>query len=327
MRRLLLDESRDYNPGIRIRRDRSQKKPTERCTLLNVAQKMSSDLELNDAPTDGITRVAFSATVPNLLLVSSWDSVRILNARTYTTQHVRLYDVQSNHLRGAFAHDAAVLDCVMVDDARSFSCGLDGTVQLYDWSAGSRTVLGRHTSPVKSVVYNDSKALVVSGGWDAALKTWDARSPDAAALGSFDLPAKVYSMSTAREMLCVAMGNRHVWVYDVRNMKEPFQRRESALKYQTRAIACFPSAEGVFFIFPLLSGQSSFIVALWQKLTQTGFAISSIEGRVAVEYFDASAEAQAKKYAFKCHRQSMDGVDTVYPVHALAFHPVYVSFV
>lgn len=52
-----------------------------------------------------------------------------------------------------------------------------------------------------------------------------------------------------------------------------------------------------------------------------GYASSSIEGRVAVEFFDPSPEAQARKYAFKCHRKVIDGVDTVYPVNALAFHP------
>jgi cell cycle arrest protein BUB3 len=40
------------------------------------------------------------------------------------------------------------------------------------------------------------------------------------------------------------MAERHVHVYDVRNMAEPLQRRESSLKYQTRAIACMPDGEG-----------------------------------------------------------------------------------
>lgn len=59
-----------------------------------------------------------------------------------------------------------------------------------------------------------------------------------------------------------------------------------------------------------------------------GYASSSIEGRVAVEWFDPSPESQARKYAFKCHRQLTleDGMDVVYPVHALTFHPVHGSF-
>lgn len=61
--------------------------------------------------------------------------------------------------------------------------------------------------------------------------------------------------------------------------------------------------------------------------TDAGYASSSIEGRVAVEWFDPSPESQARKYAFKCHRQaSPEGVDVVYPVNALAFHPRHGSF-
>ena len=81
---------------------------------------------------------------------------------------------------------------------------------------------------------------------------------------------------------------------------EPWQRRESSLKFMTRAVACMPSDEG--------------------------YASSSIEGRVAVEWFDPSPESQARKYAFKCHRQPVDDVDVVYPVNALAFHPLHGTF-
>lgn len=39
------------------------------------------------------------------------------------------------------------------------------------------------------------------------------------------------------------------------------------------------------------------------------------------------SRVQARKYAFKCHRQTAeDGVDVVYPVNALAFHPIYGTF-
>lgn len=57
-----------------------------------------------------------------------------------------------------------------------------------------------------------------------------------------------------------------------------------------------------------------------------GYATASVEGRIAVEYFDPSPAAQEKKYAFKCHRQTIDDVDHVWPVNALAFHPMYVRF-
>jgi cell cycle arrest protein BUB3 len=57
-------------------------------------------------------------------------------------------------------------------------------------------------------------------------------------------------------------------------------------------------------------------------LTLLGYAVGSVEGRIAVEYLDSSPEVQAQKYAFKCHRQAMGNVDHVWPVNAIAFHPV-----
>lgn len=45
-----------------------------------------------------------------------------------------------------------------------------------------------------------------------------------------------------------------------------------------------------------------------------------------MDYFNPSPVSQAKKYAFKCHRVNVDGVDHVYPVNAIAFHPTYYTF-
>lgn len=57
-----------------------------------------------------------------------------------------------------------------------------------------------------------------------------------------------------------------------------------------------------------------------------GYVLSSIEGRVAVEYLDPSLEVQKKKYAFKCHRLKENGIEQVYPVNAISFHSVHNTF-
>ncbi len=124
------------------------------------------------------------------------------------------------------------------------------------------------------------------------------------------LPAKPFAMAVSSSKLVVAMATRALHIYELdtlakstasESQPEPWQRRESSLKFMTRAVACMPN--------------------------DAGYASSSIEGRVAVEWFDAGAESQARKYAFKCHRQTgVDGVDVVYPVNTLAFHPVHGTF-
>lgn len=49
-----------------------------------------------------------------------------------------------------------------------------------------------------------------------------------------------------------------------------------------------------------------------------------IECHLSLEYLPLPCvqEAQENKYAFKCHRKA----DQVFPVNAMAFHPVYGTF-
>nr|GEY12616.1 mitotic checkpoint protein BUB3.1 [Tanacetum cinerariifolium] len=56
------------------------------------------------------------------------------------------------------------------------------------------------------------------------------------------------------------------------------------------------------------------------------YALSSMEGRVVIEFFELTEASQSKKYAFKCHRKSKVGRDIVYPVNAIAFHLVCGTF-
>ena len=69
--------------------------------------------------------------------------------------------------------------------------------------------------------------------------------------------------------------------------------------------------------------QLAVILQFWSL---QGFVLSSIEGRVAVEYLDPSPDEQKKKYAFKCHRVKEDGVEKIYSVHTIAFHNKYNTF-
>ncbi|POM75193.1 Mitotic checkpoint protein [Phytophthora palmivora] len=55
----------------------------------------------------------------------------------------------------------------------------------------------------------------------------------------------------------------------------------------------------------------------------TGFALASVEGRVALEYLQ---EKEKRNYAFKCHRGNVDGQTLIYPVNCIAFHPTYGTF-
>ncbi|PUZ40527.1 hypothetical protein GQ55_9G431100 [Panicum hallii var. hallii] len=251
---------------------------------------MGSGKELANPPSDGISNLRFS-NHSNNLLVSSWDKT------------VRLYDADTNVLKGEFVHPGAVLDCCFHDDSSGFSAGADHTVRRLVFSSSKEDVLGRHDGPVRCMEYSYAAGQVITGSWDKTVKCWDPRGvsgPERTLVGTYTQPERVYSLSLVGNRLVVATAGRHVNIYDLRNMSQPEQKRDSSLKYQTRCVRCFPNG--------------------------TGYALSSVEGRVSMEFFDLSESAQSKKYAFKCHRKSEAGRDTVYPVNAIAFHPIYGTF-
>lgn len=173
--------------------------------------------------------------------------------------------------------------------------------------------MSEHTKPVRCVVYSAAHQILVSASWDSTLHFHNLANPGGPP-AVVALPGKPHAMAVSPTKVVVAMTARLVHIFDLPSVAQaftssdnpaaiikPWQQRESSLKFLTRAVACMPN--------------------------DAGYATSSIEGRVAVEWFEDSAESQARKYAFKCHRQAAPeeegGGDVVYPVNALAFHPVY----
>lgn len=119
------------------------------------------------------------------------------------------------------------------------------------------------------------------------------------------MPSKILHLSyaPATQRLLVSMAKREVAVYKLPELAAGTQarevkrsNRESALKYPIGAVAC--TADG------------------------KGWASGSLEGKISVDYFDESPEAQKEKYAFRAHKAAIDGVDHAFPINAMAFHPL-----
>ncbi len=283
---------------------------------------LAAQFEVTPPPGDAVSALSFSPnTTPSgssRLLASCWD------------RNVYLYDIHPTAVGGSegtlvqtYQHAGPVLDvCFGHDDNEAFSAGLDHAVRRIDLVSGELTVLSRHEQGVSCVSYSDEHALVISGAWDATLHVHGvlADAPRVPPL-IIALPGKVLALATTATKVVVAMSARLVHIYDLRTLAarlaeprgpdastaqtiKPWQERESSLKFLTRSVACMPN--------------------------DAGYATSSIEGRVAVEWFEDTAESQARKYAFKCHRQAAPeedgGGDIVFPVNALAFHPRYGTF-
>ncbi|KAG5938843.1 hypothetical protein E4U60_001169 [Claviceps pazoutovae] len=268
------------------------------------AMARATQFELSPPPGDALSAVVFAPNDSSKVLVSSWD------------KNVYCYQIADSDGRLALTktieHRAPVLDvCFGADDNEAFTASLDWTVSRLDLRTGDKTSLSRHAAPVRCVVYSKDHNILVSASWDSTINLHNLSSPTSTPI-SINLPAKPHAVSASPTKVVVAMTGRIIHIYDLDAIAQlfasggtdlkPWQQRESSLRYLTRAVACMPN--------------------------DAGYATSSIEGRVAVEWFENTAESQSRRYAFKCHRQAApegDG-DVVYPVNALAFHPVHGTF-
>ncbi|KAI9506119.1 mitotic checkpoint protein BUB3-like protein [Coemansia spiralis] len=182
----------------------------------------------------------------------------------------------------------------------------DQQVRLYDVHANHLVASHHdHKAAVLDIAFGTSCAY--SGGLDRRLLLWEAdytrtreiAQNSAALIKQIDVDERVYSISIEGDVLAVALAGRKILIYDIRKLEVPLETRESSLKYPTRCIRLMPDRQG--------------------------FVCSSVEGRVAVEYLNG---VDKSNYAFKCHRQPADNnIDLVYPVNAIAFHPVHHTFV
>ena len=64
----------------------------------------------------------------------------------------------------------------------------------------------------------------------------------------------------------------------------------------------------------------------WNNLTKLvllGFALGSVEGRVAIQY--VNAQNPKDNFTFKCHRSNgvTNGFQDIYAVNDIAFHPAH----
>jgi len=195
-------------------------------------------------------------------------------------------------------HETPRLGCCFVqgDAEQVASVCADGTVWCHDVIRADGRLLGVHDAGARCVRSAQQRNLLVTGGWDKNVLLWDPReTKQKVPVGRTKLNNKVYAMDTKEDMLVVGCAGREVSIFDLRKYNEPWQRRESSLRTQTRAISVSQDA-------------SSFVMA-------------AMDGRVAVEFVDPAEDIQAKKYAFKCHRENKGGEVVVHPVQAVAHHP------
>ncbi|CAH2351277.1 cell cycle arrest protein Bub3p [[Candida] railenensis] len=244
---------------------------------------------LPDPPVDVVTSLKFSPR--DQLLVTSWDN------------QIRLYDAESSNLLSSIQAPSTPLSTIF--NSGTFHSGyIDGTVRSIDLENQSFSTI-KLTSKKNDTLDEDHSVgvahlmnqrpasndpVLIGASWDGKVNVIDVRSNNIAS--TTQMPKKIFSMDTSDEYLVVGMSGRTIHIYDHRmNYSEPLQIRESGLKFQMKDLKC------------------------WEE----GYALASIDGRVAIEYYDPSDSVQEKKYAFKCHRVPGVEEDVVFPVNSIQF--------
>ncbi|OXB79263.1 UNVERIFIED_CONTAM: hypothetical protein H355_013184, partial [Colinus virginianus] len=159
-----------------------------------------------------------------------------------------------------------------------------------------------HTGPVLDGCWSDDGSKVFTASCDKTAKMWDLNSNQAIQIAQHDAPVKTIHWIKAPNYSCVMTGS---WDKTLKVRLSPNKWAQSVLTVflTHRCVAIFKD-----------------------KVNKpTGFALGSIEGRVAIHYINPPNPAK-DNFTFKCHRSN--GTNTsapqdIYAVNGIAFHPVH----
>lgn len=265
----------------------------------SVMNANKNDVEVPSPPTDSIQTLKFSPSTlqQNFLAACSWDgSVRCWE--------VNLIEGKA-HPKAAQNHGQPALDLDWTPCGTKIMVGgADSTVKMWDLASNSYTQIGAHDAPVKAVnfINGGNYQCIMSCGWDNKIKFWDGRTPNP--IETFTTNDKVYCADVMFPMAVVCTANRGCIVYNLEGKPQQYQQKTDInLKYQFRTAAVFPDTK---------------------TRLPAGFAIGSIEGRVAITYVPLTNPKD--NFTFKCHRVDQQGnVQDIYAVNGCAFHPVHAT--
>lgn len=255
-------------------------------------------MEVSQPPEDSVSCLRFSPeSIPQTFLIgTSW------------ANDIRCWEIQADGKsvpKAVKTHDAPILSAAWSNDGtKVFTASCDKTAKMWDLQSDQFIQIAQHDAPIKVVhhIVRPNYQCVMTGSWDKTLKFWDLRQQQP--IGTIQLPDKCYCSDVYGPMAIVSGGNRFIKVYNLDNQPQEMKTIESPLKYQHRCVSIF----------------------LDKNKNPTGFALGSIEGRVAIQYVETTNPKD--NFTFKCHRSQPSQSTTpqdIFAVNDIAFHPVYMT--
>lgn len=254
------------------------------------------DYEVTSPPDDSVSSLAFSPGVlpSTFLIAGSWDN------------NVRCWEVQQNGQtipKAQQTHTGPVLDVAWSDDGtKVFTASCDKSAKMWDLNSNQAVQVAQHDAAIKTVhwIKASNYSCLMTGSWDKTLKFWDTRTPNP--MMTIQLPERCYCADVMYPMAVVGTGGRGLNIYQLENQPQEFKHIDSPLKYQHRCVSIFTDKK---------------------SNSPVGFALGSIEGRVAIHY--VNPQNPKDNFTFKCHRSNgvPNGVQDIYAVNDIAFHPVH----
>lgn len=254
----------------------------------------ANDITIQNSPSDSVSSLSLNGdinTPSNMLIAGCWDKA----VYCYQLQYGQDGNITGALPQAQIHHDGPVLCTDIASDGLTvFSGGADNALKMWNPSQGNTAqTIGQHELPIRSVKVLSDLGVVATASWDKTVKLWDTRQPTP--VHNIQLTDRAYSMDARGPAMVVGTGDRKLAVFDITQGHNFNKMREydSPLSYQTRVVKIFHDV--------------------------AGFAVGSIEGRVAIEYFDKNA---AKSFPFRCHRDKnvpSEPLYDLYSVNAISF--------
>jgi mRNA export factor len=179
--------------------------------------------------------------------------------------------------------------------------GCDKQAKAWDLASNQVVQVAQHDAPIKTChwIKAANYSCLMTGSWDKTLKFWDTRTPNP--MLSINLPERCYCADVDYPMAVVGTAGRQIIVYQLEGKPQQYKVLDSPLKYPHRCVAIFRD----------------------KKKAPTGYALGSVEGRVAIQYVNPTNPKD--NFTFKCHRSNgaPNGYQDIYAVNDIAFHPVH----